>query len=735
MSEKDSTATNESRLSFGIRGMTCATCARRIEQRLSKTPGVDFVSINLATERGFVTGSPALTLEKVGQSVREAGYNIDTEPPGQDVADRHFRRARANLFRALLITLPVTLLMILHMSGIHVRGIPWIEVVSGILLWAFPGRGTLRSAWIALVHRHTNMDSLVVMGSAAAWATGLMNGLGAPVLSFGSLATMLPALHLSGRYVESRLRRRAASAIHGLLALQPDEVDLIHESGTIRVPSESVKPESLIRVRSGERIPLDGTVANGRGLVDEAMVSGEPTPVPKNEGDAVISGTILQSGSLEIVVTHVGADTFLSRMIRLVEEAQSSKVPIQALADRITLVFIPVVTACALAAGAAWFWAYPHLQPLLQRAASWLPWVVWDAGAASTAIFAVVATLVVACPCALGLATPMALTTGSGAAAQRGLIIRNGEAIQMSQEMDALLLDKTGTLTQGHPRVVENTLSPEMVGVAAALEHHSIHPLAEAVVRYAESIHAPIPSRVEQIRETAGQGISGRVNGNRFYLGRPEKSGDYPHWLRAGYTVVELRRDEHAMGGLATADTLREDSAVSVARFRKEGIRVIMVTGDHEAAARAVAKAAGIDEVFAGLTPEEKVEIVHRLQRKGLQVGMVGDGLNDAAALKTADVGIAVGEGTDLAMESADMVIVRGGLSRVADAVDISRITFRAIRRNLFWAFFYNLLAIPLAMAALLHPLVAEAAMFFSSANVVLNASRVPGKVKQRLSE
>jgi len=734
MSEENSAKQQKQRLSFGVRGMTCASCVRRVEEQLSRTPGVDFVSINLATERGFVTGSASLNMEAVERSVREAGYNVVLEPPGEDSLALRFRQARANLFLALAITLPVTVLMALHMAGIHVPGMPWIELVSGLVLWAGPGRGTLRSAWIALVHRHTNMDSLVVTGSAAAWVTALMNGLGSTVLSFGALATMLPALHLTGRYVESRLRRRAASAIHRLMALQPDEIDLIHAEGVIRVPADSVKPGARIRVRSGERIPLDGIVESGRGLVDEAMVSGEPVPVPKRTGDEVISGTILQSGSMEITVTRTGKDTFLARMIRLVDEAQSSKVPIQALADRITLVFIPAVFTLALAAAAIWLWKYAELQPLLAEAADWLPWVISEAGAASTAIFVLVATLVIACPCALGLATPMALTAGSGAAARRGLIIRGGEAIQASQKLDALLLDKTGTLTLGHPEVVATNLSAEMIGVAAALERHSIHPLAEAVSRYAAHLHAPAPETTAEIREDPGSGIMGMVNGRPFFLGRPQDPADYPDWVQSGYTVMELRSGNRVVGGLAAADTLREDSAAAVARFRAEGIRVIMVTGDHEHAARAIAAASGISEVHAGLTPEDKVEAVLRLQREGRLVGMVGDGLNDAAALKTADVGIAVGEGTDLAMESADMVIVRGGLSRVADAVDISRVTFRAIRGNLFWAFLYNLLTIPLAMAALLHPLMAEAAMFFSSATVILNAARIPGRVKKRLS-
>jgi len=722
-----------SRLSFGIQGMTCASCVRIVEKQLSATPGVDFVSVNLATERGFVTGSTDLTLAEVGRSIREAGYEIAIEPPGEDTAAKRFRLARANLVRALVITVPVTLLMVLHMAGFHVAGMPWIETASALILWAFPGRATLRSAWIALVHRHTNMDSLVVLGSAAALATALMNGLGVGILSFGSLATMLPALHLTGRFVESRLRRRAAAAIHGLMAMQPDEAGLIREDEVIRVPTDSLKAGAHIRVRAGERVPLDGSVMHGRGLVEEAMVSGEPEPVLKQPGDPVTSGTILQSGSLDITVERVGADTFIARMIRLVEEAQSSKVPIQAVADRITLVFIPVVTACALAAAAAWYWAYPDLQPLLDLASRWLPWVV-SAGPGSTAVFALVATLVIACPCALGLATPMALTAGSGTAARRGLIIRSGEAIQMSQELKALVLDKTGTLTQGRPRVVDTTLSLEMLGIAADMEGHSVHPLAEAVTRYADGVQAPKPRKVEEIRETPGQGIAAVVDGRSFQLGRPLHSRDYADWTEAGYTIMELSLNKQIVGAIAAADTLREESAAAVTRFRDQGIRVIMATGDHETAARLVAKACGINEIQAGLTPEGKVETILGLQRQGLRVGMVGDGLNDAAALKTADVGIAVGEGTDLAMESADMVIVHGGLARVADAMDISRITLRVIRQNLFWAFVYNLLAIPMAMAAMLHPLMAEAAMFASSANVVLNASRIPGKVKRRLT-
>ena len=682
----------KSRLSFGIRGMTCASCVRIVERRLSR------------------------------------------EAPGEDTIPRQFRNARNNLFLALCITTPITLAMILHMSGTHVPGMPWMEIFSAIILWFWPGRATIRSAGIAIAHRHTNMDTLVVMGSAAAWTTALLNGLGLEVLSFGGLATMLPTLHLTGRFIEARLRGKATSAIHRLMAMQPDEANLIEEDRIIRVPAESVKPGSRIMVRTGERIPLDGIVLKGRGLTEEAMVSGEPTPVSRNPGDEVISGTVLQSGSLEVEVRLVGADTFLARMIRLVEEAQSSKVPIQALADRITLVFIPVVTLLALLAAGGWWAFYSRLLPLLTRMSTVLPWVNPDAGAVSTGIFALVATLVIACPCALGLATPMALTAGSGAAARRGLIIRSGEAIQTTRALDLLLLDKTGTLTRRLPRVVDSDLTPTMIGVAAALEKQSLHPLAEAVVKYTEKRRISIPENIREIHETPGLGIQGEVNGKRYQLGRPRTLKRYEKWIAAGHSIMELSMEGRVLGGLAAADTLREDSAAAVARFQSEGIRVIMLTGDNEAAARVVARAANIQDFRAGMSPDDKVKAVLHFQGEGRTVGMIGDGLNDAAALKTADVGIAVGSGTDLAMDSADMVIVRGGLSRVADAIDISRITFSTIRQNLFWAFLYNVVAIPMAMFALLHPLIAETAMFASSANVVLNASRIAGRVKRRIS-
>ena len=734
MEDKDHKTEAESRLSFGIRGMTCASCVRIVERQLSRVPGIEFVSVNLATERGFIVADPSVSKDTVALEIQKAGYELSLEAPDEDAAARQFQAARGNLTLALAITLPITLIMILHMAGIHIPAMPWLEAVSAIFLWLWPGRATLRSAGIALAHRHTNMDTLVVMGSAAAWATAWMNGLGVHLLSFGSLATMLPTLHLTGRYIEARLRRRATSAIHRLMALQPDEANLMVEDRIVQVPAESVKPGSRIMVRTGERIPLDGNVIGGRGLVIEAMVTGEPAPVPKQTGDEVISGTVVQSGSLEINVRLVGADTFLARMIRLVEEAQSSKVPIQALADRITLVFIPVVTLLALLSAGGWWAFYSRLIPLLTRMSTFLPWVNPDAGAVSTGVFALVATLVIACPCALGLATPMALTAGSGAAARRGLIIRSGEAIQTTRDLDVLLMDKTGTLTQGLPRVVDSDLTPAMIGVAAALEAQSLHPLAEAVVKYAEKMRISIPKNILETHETPGMGIQGEVNGKPYQLGRPRTLKRYEKWTAAGHSIMELSVEGRVLGGLAAADTLREDSAAAVARFQSEGIQVIMLTGDNEAAARVVAGAANIPDFRAGMSPDDKVKTVLRFQGEGRTVGMIGDGLNDAAALKTADVGIAVGSGTDLAMDSADMVIVQGGLSRVADAIDISRITFSTIRQNLFWAFLYNVVAIPMAMFALLHPLIAEAAMFASSANVVLNASRIAARVKRRIS-
>jgi len=716
-------------LSFTVEGMTCATCVRHVERSLSSLDGVLMASVSLASERAVVVSTKPISFGTLAEAVQEAGYKA--VPGRMTHVDRilKYRRQRLIFMGAFLLTMPLVVLMVLHMAGSRIPAFHWLELSVGAVVLFFFGSGVLKGAWIALRHWHTNMDTLVSLGALTALSTSVLRLGGLEVMSFASLSPMLITLHLGGRYVESRLRDRATRSLRSLLSLRTRTVSLLREGTVYEVPVDTVKPGDTVIVKSGEKIALDGRVVEGAAYVDESMVTGEPHPTRKESGMSVIGGTILTGGSLTCEVEKVGGDTYLSHMIRLVEEAQSAKVPIQALADRITMVFIPVVFSLAVAAGLAWFFFHPLLQPFQIQAAKLLPWISPSAGPLSTAIFAFVTTLLIACPCALGLATPMALAAASGLSARRGIIIRNGEALQHSHDIDMLILDKTGTLTEGRPRVVSCDVERGDLAAAMTMEARSQHPIAQAVVAYGNAQGISPHPAVKGIDEQAGKGVSGRVAGHTFFVGKPrsEGTGRRVSDTELSITRIEVRKDGRHAGYITVADPLRPDAVRVVKRLVEMGITPIMVSGDAPVSARAVARRVGIGEVHAGVSPEAKAKILRDLQVAGHRVGMVGDGINDAAALKSADLGIAMGTGTELAMESGDIVLAHGELSRILDAFTIARTTLKKIKQNLFWAFFYNLVSIPLAMAALLHPLIAEGAMTLSSINVILNSGRISG--------
>ena len=707
--------------SFRVTGMTCATCSRTVEKALRKTEGVNFAAVNLATETAFVVLERDLPQDSLEKAVRDVGYDV-AYGTVEDADRKRYEQSRKNLLLAWAVTGPLAILMLAHMAGSHIPGYAWMEILGGILVIFVAGRASLKGAWIALTHAHANMDVLVVLGSLAAWGTALLHQAGLPIVSFGALGSMIMALHVTGRAIESSLRDKAAKEIKGLLKLQAREALVLDESGAeVAVPIEAVKALSVVLCRPGDRIPVDGEILDGRSAVDESMITGESIPVPKGEGDPVTGGSLNLTGPLKIRVTRVGEDTFLAKMIGLIQEAQGSKIPIQAFADRVTNAFVPAVAALALASGLFWALGAGRFGGFLDRAGQVLPWVTAVRDPLSLGVFAFITVIVIACPCALGLATPMALVAGTGQASRKGLVIRNAEAIQTASGVTVVVMDKTGTITEGHPAVVEHDLDDRTLALAAALERHSNHPLAKAV----SALSVENPPEAADVEETAGEGIRGRFGESGLFVGRPLDPDGYRAQLDLGRTVVEVRKNGTVAGFFAIADPLRDDAVEAVARLREMGIRPVMATGDNERTARAVAAAAGIGEVHAGVRPEEKLSLVRDLQALGGKVLMVGDGMNDAAALKGADVGVAVGSGMDLAIDSADIVIVKGGVSRIADAVSISRQTLAVIRQNLFWAFAYNFLAIPLAMAALLHPVIAEGAMAFSSISVILNSMRI----------
>ncbi|MBP7237696.1 MAG: cation-translocating P-type ATPase [Petrotogaceae bacterium] len=718
---------NEYKKSFSVQGMTCASCVRNVENTLKKMPGVKYVSVNLATEQAYLISEKEISFQEIKKAVEESGYTAMSKVPDGSVIEKRFIRSRKNFLLSISVTAVLMLLMILHMSGIHIPYFNWYEIILAGFVLFFTGRDTFKGAWIALSHKHTNMDTLVSIGAVASYITVWLELTGLNIMSFASISAMLISLHLTGRYIEARLKQKASNEIKELIGLQSQTANIQTAQGIVKVPVQAVKVGTQIIVRQGERVPLDGKIILGEGYADESMITGEPLPASRKIGDNVIGGSILSGGTITVEVLKTGEDTFLSQMIKLVQQVQGSKVPIQAFADRITLYFIPIVLSLAAAASLVWLFGYQNMMPFMMKISSFLPWINYEMGALSTAVFVFVSTMVIACPCALGLATPMALLAGTSSAARKGLIIRNGEAIQSSKNINVLLLDKTGTVTKGKPKVVQTDIDPKELNIIANIEKNSIHPLAKAIWEYNLPNYSEVP--VDDVREEIGNGISARYSNTTYFIGKPEYPSKYTGLLSQGYTVLQALKNGQNIGYVAVSDPVKEDSAKAVGELKSMGIRVIMVTGDDEKTAAIISKKVGIDEFEAGVKPQGKADIVKKYQILGYKVGMVGDGINDAPALKSADIGIAIGTGTDLAIESADMVIVKGELSKVAQAINISKVTFLKIKQNLFWAFFYNIIAIPLAMAGVLHPVISELAMTFSSINVILNSLSIRKKI------
>ncbi|BBE30865.1 ATPase P [Tepiditoga spiralis] len=717
MKEKNST--------FAVKGMTCASCVRIVEKNLKKINGVKYVSVNLATEKAFIISDDSVNEEDFKKAVENAGYKMSKEIPTSDILEERFKSDFKNMKLALYITIPLMVLMIFNMSGVKIPYFEWIELFFGGFVVFFTGRKTLNGAKIAVTHFHANMDTLVSLGAIAAWITTVFAILGLNILSFGTIAAMLIGFQLTGRYIESKLKFKASKDIRSLLEMRVKNANLVIDEEIVSVPTETLKQKDIVIVRMGEKIPADGKIIEGKGSVDESMITGEPIPVEKNINAEVIGGTILNSGVIKVEVEKIGEDTFLSQMIKLIEEAQSSRVPIQGFADRVTMYFIPVVFFISLIGALIWYFNYDNLQSFLVSMSNVIPWVNPNAGALSTSIFVFVASIVIACPCALGLATPMALVAGSGVAARKGLIIKNGEAIQLAKDIDTLFLDKTGTITKGKPEVVETNISDDLFEIVASIEKNSVHPLAQAVVNYAKRKNSIKNYDFDSIEEISGSGVIGVLDNKKYYIGKSKDSNKYKNLMEKGHTVIEVSVDESVAGYISIFDPIKEDTIDAIKKIKNSGIQPIMLTGDNEITAKAVANSVGIDKFISGVKPHEKVKNIREYQINGKKVGMVGDGINDAAALKSADIGIAIGTGTDLAIESADIVIVKGKLSKVFDAIEISKVTFKKIRQNLFWAFFYNIIAIPLALSGILHPAIAEIAMTFSSINVIMNSSRI----------
>ncbi|WP_221583679.1 cation-translocating P-type ATPase [Microbacterium sp. G2-8] len=722
-------------LELDITGMTCASCANRIERKLTKLDGVT-AEVNYATEKAHVSFPEATTTDDLIRTVEAAGYGARLPEPANDDRERHLRTLRVRLIWSIALSVPVVLLAMI--PPLQFPGWQWVSLVLAVPVVVWGGSGFHRAAWTNLRHGAATMDTLVSVGTIAAlgWSlyalffgTAGMIGMthGWSLLathSDGSGSIYLEAAAgvttfiLAGRYIEARSKLRAGDALRALLDLGAKDVAVRAPDGSEeRIPAERLRVGDEFVVRPGERIATDGVVIEGASAVDQSMVTGEPVPAEVGEGDAVVGGTIGVSGRLVVRATRVGSDTQLAQMAHLVEQAQASKAGAQRLADRVAGIFVPIVFVLAAATLATWLL-------LGQPAAS--------------AFTAAVAVLIIACPCALGLATPLALMIGTTRGAEQGILIKDAEALERAREIDTIVLDKTGTVTSGRMSVgeilpAEGEDAAEVLRIAAAVESASEHPIARAIV---EAAGAGIPA-VSDFRSLEGLGAQGIVDGRAVVIGRAQLldqwAASLDDDLRArfdaaqgtGATVVAVAWDGRARGAIAVSDTIKPTSAEAVRELRALGLEPVLVTGDAEDPARTVAAEVGIERVIAGVLPADKVDVVRGLQQEGRSVAMVGDGVNDAAALAQADLGMAMGTGADVAIEASDLTLVRGDLRVAADAVRLSRRTLGIIRGNLFWAFAYNVAAIPLAALGLLAPMLAGAAMAFSSVFVVLNSLRL----------